>query len=127
MNNNSVNIIPSQPPVNNKSDVRVVKSRLQWGEPGFTIIDVRSRQTYNNGHIMGALSMKMDNLADTAIKSLSKSRDIYVYGADDAETKQALQTLICAGFENVSELNGGFPAGQAIGGSTEGIVESIAN
>ncbi|MEO1378327.1 MAG: rhodanese-like domain-containing protein [Cyanobacteria bacterium J06635_10] len=128
MTNNLVeNIIPSQPIVDKKSDPRTLKSRLQWGEPAFTIVDVRDRQTYKNGHIMGALSMKMDNLADTAIKSLSRSRDIYVYGADDAETKRAAQTLIRAGFENVSELKGGFAAWKAIGGSTEGIVESIAN
>lgn len=128
MTNNLVeNIIPSQPIVDKKSDPRTLKSRLQWGDPAFTIVDVRDRQTYKNGHIMGALWMKMDNLADTAMQSLSRSRDIYIYGANDAETKRAAQTLICAGFENVSELKGGFAGWKAIGGSTEGIVESIAN
>ena len=66
------NIIPNQPPVHkNKSDAHVLKSRLEWGEPAFTILDVSDRQTYNEGHIMGALSMSMDGLGDAAAQSLA--------------------------------------------------------
>lgn len=126
MANNPVeNIIPNQPPVNKKkSDAHVLKSRLEWGEPAFTILDVSDRPTYNNGHIMGAVSMSMDSLGDAAAKSLAKNRDIYVYGASDGDTTQAAQALRSAGFENVSELKGGLSAWKAIGGPTEGIVES---
>ncbi|MEL6162581.1 MAG: rhodanese-like domain-containing protein [Cyanobacteria bacterium J06628_3] len=120
------NIIPNQPPVTKKkTDAHVLKSRLEWGEPAFTIIDVRDRQTYNEGHIMGALPMTMDGLGDAAAKSLAKSRDIYVYGGSDEETTQAAQTLRSSGFENVSELKGGLAAWKAIGGPTEGIAESM--
>ncbi|AFY56163.1 Rhodanese-related sulfurtransferase [Rivularia sp. PCC 7116] len=120
------NIIPNQPPVDKKkSDVQLLKSRLEWGEPAFTIIDVRDRQTYNEGHIMGALPMTMDGLGDAAAKSLSRSRDIYIYGGSDSETTQAAQALRNAGFQNVSELKGGLAAWKAIGGPTEGIVESM--
>ena len=119
------NIIPNQPPVHkNKSDAHVLKSRLEWGEPAFTILDVSDRQTYNEGHIMGALSMSMDGLGDAAAQSLAKSRDIYVYGATDQNTTEAAQALRSKGFENVSELKGGLAAWKAIGGPTEGIVES---
>lgn len=119
------NIIPNQPPVTQKkTDAHVLKSRLEWGEPAFTIIDVRDRQTYNEGHIMGALPMTMDGLGDAAAKSLAKSRDIYIYGGSDDETTRAAQALRSSGFENVSELKGGLAAWKAIGGPTEGIVES---
>lgn len=125
-NNPLENIIPSQPPVDQKkSDVHTLKSRLEWGEPAFTILDVRDRQTYNEGHIMGALSMSMDGLGDTAAQSLAKIRDIYVYGANDADSAQAAQLLRSKGFENVSELKGGLSAWKAIGGPTEGILESM--
>ena len=120
------NIIPSQPPVTKKrTDAHVLKSRLEWGEPAFTIIDVRDRQTYNEGRVMGALPMTMDGLGDAAAKSLAKSRDIYVYGGSDDETTQAAQALRNSGFKNVSELKGGLAAWKAIGGPTEGIVESM--
>lgn len=86
-------IIPEQPPIDSQSDVHVLKSRLEWGEPAFTILDVRDRMTYNNGHIMGAMPMALDELVERAVPSLAKSRDIYVYGANDEETAQAAQML----------------------------------
>jgi rhodanese-related sulfurtransferase len=125
MNNNLVGgIIPPQPPIEAQSDVHTLKSRLEWGEPAFTILDVRDRSTYNEGHIMGSMPMPIDELEERAVSSLAKSRDIYVYGANEEQTSQAAQILRSAGFEHVSELKGGLGAWKAIGGPTEGIVES---
>jgi len=125
LNNVVGDVIPSQPPIDPQSDVHVLKSRLEWGEPAFTILDVRDRMTYNEGHIMGAMPMPMDELVDRATPSLAKSRDIYVYGSNDQETNQAAQALRSAGFEHVSALKGGLAAWKAVGGPTEGIVESM--
>ncbi|MBD2292084.1 rhodanese-like domain-containing protein [Anabaena sphaerica FACHB-251] len=125
MTNNLVGgIIPSQPPIEAESDVHAVKSRLEWGEPAFTILDVRDRSSYNQGHIMGAMPMPIDELTDRAVNSLEKSRDIYVYGTNEGESSQAAQKLRSAGFEHVSKLKGGLGAWKAIGGPTEGIIES---
>ncbi|MBD6618362.1 rhodanese-like domain-containing protein [Komarekiella sp. 'clone 1'] len=117
-------IIPPQPPIDAQSDVHTLKSRLEWGEPAFTILDVRDRMTYNQGHIMGSMPMPIDQLEERAVASLDKSRDIYVYGANDEQTTQAAQILRSAQFVHVSELKGGLAAWKAIGGPTEGIVES---
>ena len=117
-------IIPPQPPVEPQSDVYAVKSRLEWGEPAFTIIDVRDRLTYNEGHIMGAIPMPMDQLVDRATSSVDKNRDIYVYGANDQQSNQAARMLRNAKFNHVSELKGGLAAWKEIGGPTEGIIES---
>ncbi len=125
MNNNLVGgIIPPQPPIQAQSDAHTLKSRLEWGEPAFTILDVRDRRTYNEGHIMGAMPMSIDELVDRAVASLDKSRDIYVYGANEEEAAQAAQQLRSNGFEHVSQLQGGLEAWKAIGGPTEGIIES---
>lgn len=125
MNNNLVGgIIPPQPPIQAQSDVHTLKSRLEWGEPAFTILDVRERRTYNEGHIMGAMPMPIDELVERAAASLDKNRDIYVYGANEEETAQAAQQLRSSGFEHVSQLKGGLGAWKAIGGPTEGIIES---
>ncbi|MCM0589270.1 MAG: rhodanese-like domain-containing protein [Gloeotrichia echinulata DVL01] len=125
MNNNRLGgIIPSEPPVNPQSDVHVLKSRLEWGEPALTILDVSDRRTYNQGHIMGAMPMPIDELVDCAASSLEKVRDIYVYAATETQTAQAAQLLRSAGFKHVSQLQGGLTAWKAIGGQTEGIIES---
>jgi 3-mercaptopyruvate sulfurtransferase SseA len=73
---------------------------------------------------MGAMAMPIDDLVDRAASSLERSRDIYVYGASDEQTSQAVNLLRSAGFVHVSELRGGLAAWKAIGGPTEGIVES---
>ncbi|MEA5514399.1 rhodanese-like domain-containing protein [Nodularia sp. UHCC 0506] len=125
MNTNPLKaIIPSQPPVEAQSDVYAVKSRLEWGEPAFTIIDVRDRQTYNDGHIMGAMPMPIDELVDRATSSLDQHRDIYIYGADEQQAAQAARILRSAKFDHVSQLKGGLAAWKEIGGPTEGIIES---
>jgi rhodanese-related sulfurtransferase len=117
------NIIPQQPPIDAQSDVHVLKSRLEWGEPAFTILDVRDRSAYNQGHIMGAMPFPQDELVERA-ESIAKTRDIYIYGNSDEQTSQAAQQLRSAGFVHVSELKGGLAAWKAVGGPTEGIIES---
>lgn len=117
-------VIAPQPPIKPASDVNELKARLEWGEPAFTILDIRDRMTYNDSHIMGAMPMAMDELVERAKSSLAPSRDIYVYGETDEETAQAAAQLRAAGFEHVSELRGGLPAWKAIAGPTEGIVDS---
>lgn len=118
------NIIPQEPPTNDRSDVHALKSRLEWGEPAFTILDVRERRAFNEGHIMGAMSMPLEDLERMAA-TIQKSRDIYLYGEGEEQTAQAAQHLRSAGYESVSELRGGLAAWKAIGGPTEGIVESM--
>ena len=124
VNNLVGGIIPPQPPIEAQTEAHTLKTRLEWGEPAFTILDVRDRMTFNEGHIMGAMPMPADELVERAVPSLDKSRDIYVYGANEEETAQAVQQLRSNGFEHVSQLKGGLAAWKAIGGPTEGIVES---
>lgn len=118
-------VTPTPPGFKPQSSANDLKARLEWGEPGLTILDVRDRDTYNDGHIMGAIPMPMDELVDRAQPAIAFNRDIYVYGESDEETAQAANQLRAAGFSNVAELKGGFPAWKAIGGPTEGVVEAV--
>ncbi|AFZ15209.1 Rhodanese-like protein [Crinalium epipsammum PCC 9333] len=121
---NMPEVTPTPPGMKSQSSVEDLKSRLEWGEPAFTILDVRDRETFNDGHIMGAMAMPVDQLVDRAKSSLEPSRDIYVYGETDEATASAASSLRQAGFECVAELKGGFAAWKAIGGATEGVSES---
>lgn len=118
------NITPTPSKMKPQSTAHDLKSRLEWGEPAFTILDVRDRDTFNNGHIMGAMPMPVDELADRAGSAIDVNRDVYVYADSDEQTSQAASTLRQAGFSAVSELQGGFAAWKAAGGPTEGIIES---
>ena len=113
------NITPTPPGLKAESSAHDLKARLEWGEPALTILDVRDRDSFNRGHIKGAMPMPVDRLVDTA-QSIDKVRDIYVYGATDEETSQAASKLKEAGFSNVAVLKGGLNAWKAVDGSTEG-------
>ena len=119
-------VVPPKMPVQAPTGVHELKSRLEWGEPAFTILDVRDRTSFNDSHIMGSMAMPMDELVERAKSSIALSRDIYVYGETAEDTAAAAQQLRAAGFEKVAELKGGLPAWKAIAGPTEGIVDSQA-
>ncbi|MEQ8751968.1 MAG: rhodanese-like domain-containing protein [Coleofasciculus sp. G1-WW12-02] len=116
---------PASPQQMPESSAQALKSRLQWGEPALTILDVRDRAAFNQARIRGAVPMPMDELTDRAIASLEPQREIYVYGDNDQQSNQAAAKLREAGFVSVSVLKGGLTAWKAISGSTEGPAEQL--
>lgn len=119
-------LIPHPPAITPKSRIYDLKSRLDWGEPALTLIDVRKRDDFNINHIMGAISMPSQELVFRAAKSLPPDRDIYIYGETDEVTAEAAAKLRNAGFRNVSELRGGLAAWKAVGFPIEGNPAIIA-
>ncbi|MBE9097090.1 rhodanese-like domain-containing protein [Tychonema sp. LEGE 07203] len=100
-----------------------LKARLDWGEPGLTIIDVRDFESFNKSRITGAVPMPMDELVERAKSSLEPVRDIYIYGETDEQTAEAANLLRGAGFRRVAELKGGISAWKVIEGPIDGAVE----
>ncbi|WP_103126599.1 rhodanese-like domain-containing protein [Nostoc cycadae] len=103
------------------TDAHELKSRLEWGQPAFTIIDVRDRHSYNYVHISGAIQIPVDDLEKRATFSLHKQRHIYVYGENEQQTATAAQILRDAGFTEIAEIKGGFIAWKIVGGAMEGL------
>lgn len=116
-------ITPTPPGLKAQASSHDLKARLDWGEPGLTIIDVRDRESFNNSHITGALPMPMEDLVERAQSSLEPIRDIYIYGETDEQTAEAANLLRNAGFRKVAELKGGIPAWKQIDGPIDGAVE----
>jgi rhodanese-related sulfurtransferase len=104
------NFIPTPEPIQNQSSVSSLKQRLDWGEPALTIIDVRPRVLFNITHIMGSISMPMDEPNNLTLASLELSRDIYIYAETNEQTAVAANKLRQAGYQNISELLGGLRA-----------------
>ncbi|MBE9159178.1 rhodanese-like domain-containing protein [Nodosilinea sp. LEGE 06152] len=92
--------------------------RLNWGEPALTIIDARSRQSFNAERITGAMSRDQ---VDEATGSLEHQRDIYVYGDGADEAAEVVNQLRQAGYQKVALIQGGLSAWKDIGGPTEGV------
>lgn len=119
------NITPTPPSQETpQSSAQALKQRLEWGEPAFTILDVRDRPAFNECRIMGAMAMPTEDLVERAKSSLDAKRELYVYGDNDEQTSQAASLLREAGFVSVSELRGGLVGWKAIGGPTEGTADT---
>jgi rhodanese-related sulfurtransferase len=99
-----------------------LKTRLEWGEPALSIVDIRTSEAFHQGRITGAMSMPMTQLVDMK-SALEPKHDIYIYGDSDEQAHTAAQMLRTAGFEAVTHLMGGLDAWHEIGGPTEGVQE----
>jgi len=116
-------IIPTPPPLKAQSLVYELKARLDWGDPALTIIDVRDRTEFHFSHILGAISLPLNELVDRTLSSLETTRDIYIYGDTDEETAEAAAKLRAAGYQYVSELRGGAAAWKAVDYPVESIIQ----
>jgi rhodanese-related sulfurtransferase len=108
-----------------KSSPQALKERLEWGEPGFTVLDVRDREAFNKSRIMGAMPFPLNDeaVAERTIGTLEPNREIYVYGDSDEEASRGAAKLREHGFTEVAELQGGLSAWKNIGAPTEGTEE----
>ena len=103
--------------VSSPSDVR---KRLDWGEPDLTIVDVRSREAFNEERIMGAIPGFDEETMELLKGSTSKDRDIYLYGDTDQAAEQVASDLRSSGYKRISVIKGGLSAWKAIDGTIEG-------
>jgi rhodanese-related sulfurtransferase len=112
---NIFGIFPKPAPIGATARVYDLKTRLDWGEPALTIIDVRDRPLFNESHVMGAISMPIADLVERALGTLEFNRDIYVYASTDDEATVAAEQLRQSGYQQVSVLRGGAAAWKAAG------------
>lgn len=64
-------------------------------ENEYIIIDVRTKEEYNESHVIGAINIPYDELATS---SLSKEKIIFVYCRSGTRSKIAYNTLTTLGY-----------------------------
>lgn len=67
------------------------------------IIDVRTKEEYESGHIENAINIPYDNINSKTINN-SKDTNIIVYCRSGSRSKTAANTLIKLGYKNVYDL-----------------------
>ena len=105
--------IPTPPSPSPKASAQELKERLQWGQPGLTIIDTRDRESFLEERITGAMLIE-------DVSNLPENRIIYVYGDSDKAAEEAANNLRNEGFASVSQIQGGLAGWKAVEGPTEG-------
>ena len=80
---------------------------LMDSESGYIIIDARTQEEYDQGHIPGAILIPEYEIADRAEKELSdKDQLILVYCRSGRRSKIAAEELVKLGYTNVKEFGG---------------------
>ncbi|MEE0830975.1 MAG: rhodanese-like domain-containing protein [Longicatena sp.] len=76
-------------------------------EPNAVLLDVRTYEEYEAGHIPGAINITNENIqAGTYELRGSKDQIIYVYCRSGNRSKQASEVLAKDGFTNIIECGG---------------------
>ena len=95
-----------QPPI-----VEIIeKSKYQtFIEQGYKIIDVRTPEEYDQGHIPGAqnINVRSETFVNE-IQELSKSDTLLVYCRSGSRSLYAAQVMVSFGFKKIYDLEGGF-------------------
>ena len=80
---------------------------LMDSESGYVIIDARTQEEYDQGHIPGAILIPEYEIADRAEKELpDKNQLILVYCRSGRRSKIAAEELVKLGYTNIKEFGG---------------------
>ena len=81
--------------------------QIMDSEEGYIILDVRTQEEYNQGHIPGAIMISHEEVAEKAEGVLTdKEQLILVYCRSGRRSKIAAEALVELGYTNIKEFGG---------------------
>ena len=81
--------------------------QIMDSEEGYIILDVRTQEEYDQGHIPGAIVISHEEIAEKAEKVLTdKDQLILVYCRSGRRSKLAAEALVELGYTNIKEFGG---------------------
>ena len=75
-------------------------------EKGIILLDVRTREEYDTGHIKQAICLPNEEIISEPEQLPDKAQPILVYCRSGNRSRQAAQKLADMGYENVFEFGG---------------------
>jgi rhodanese-related sulfurtransferase len=103
-----------------EADPATVNHMIESKNQDIVVVDVRGRNAYKDGHVPKAISMPNEEL-DSRIGELPKNKRIilYCYNIACFRAPQAALKLAQHGYDNVTEMIGGFDEWQKHGHPVE--------
>ena len=81
--------------------------QIMDSEEGYIILDARTQEEYDLGHIPGAIQISHEEIADKAEEVLTdKDQLILVYCRSGRRSKIAAEALVELGYTNIKEFGG---------------------
>jgi thioredoxin 1 len=96
------------------STIKVNEFEKRMTAPDVQLVDVRTADEYDGGHLPNAKNMDVneDEFA-TQIKTLDKTKPIFVYCLSGGRSKAAAKEMAAAGLTNITNMDGGVMAWRA--------------
>jgi rhodanese-related sulfurtransferase len=104
---------------NSSSSQISISQALDKYHSGAFILDVRTSEEWNQGHIPGSTLIPLDQLSGRLVE-VPRNRDVVVVCRTGVRSAQGLQILQQAGFTRAASMTGGMTAWQAAGYPVEG-------
>ena len=79
------------------------KARME-ANPDLILLDVRTQEEYDDGHIPGAVSLPSDMIEEGMPFSFDKDAEILLYCHSDKRSAAAASRLRAMGYTNVSDI-----------------------
>ena len=91
---------------NDNNMVNYVEAKEKIINEGAILLDVRTQEEYDDGHIDGAVLLPLDSISEDSIKDVVDNNKtvIIVYCRSGNRRAQALEKLNDLGYENVYDL-----------------------
>ena len=81
--------------------------QIMDSQEGYIILDVRTQEEYDQGHIPGAIVISHEEIAEKAEEVLAdKNQLILVYCRSGRRSKLAAEALVELGYTNIKEFGG---------------------
>ena len=81
--------------------------QIMDSEDGYIILDARTQEEYDQGHIPGAIQISHDEITEKAEEVLTdKDQLILVYCRSGRRSKIAAEALVELGYTNIKEFGG---------------------
>ena len=94
--------------MNNKEISYQTAKQIINSNPDTILLDVRSKQEYEEGHLPGSVSLCLYDIEKKAQNVLTdKKQTIITYCSSGGRSKRAQEILETLGYENVYSLKGG--------------------
>ena len=92
--------------IKKNNEVSYVQAKELIINKGAIVIDVRTKEEYDGGHIEGAVLLPVDDITEDSIKDIVKNKDdvMIVYCKSGVRSKKAAQLLKTLGYNNVFNL-----------------------
>jgi hydroxyacylglutathione hydrolase len=73
-------------------------------EPGFVVLDTRSRTEFLKGHLRGSLFTPLEKFSDFAGSFLAPEQEILIVAGDTAAAQDCVRQLVRIGFDHIAGL-----------------------